>query len=64
MVIASTVEKDKATALIVLHGRFDPKRLPGTSTTYNGVLLFGDARQANGVVALLDELHRDRGRWI
>ena len=55
LVIASTVEKDKATALIVLHGRFDPKRFPGTSTTYKGVLLFGDASQANGVIALLDE---------
>jgi hypothetical protein len=55
LIIASTADKDKATALIVLRGRFDPKSLPGTSSSYNGVLIFGDGQKANGTLALLDE---------
>lgn len=55
LIVASTADKDKATALIVLHGRFDPKTLPGISSTYNGVSIFGDGQKANGIVALLDE---------
>lgn len=55
LIIASTAENDKAPALIVLHGRFDPKRFPGTSTSYNGVSIFGDDKKGNSAVALLDE---------
>lgn len=55
LIVASTADKEKATALIVLHGRFDPKTLPGTSSSYNGVSIFGDGQKANGIVALLDE---------
>ena len=55
LIVASTAEKGKATALIVLHGRFDPKRFPGTSTSYNGVSIFGDGKKANGALALLDQ---------
>jgi hypothetical protein len=55
LIVATTVEGDKSTALIVLHGRFDPTRWPGTSKSYNGVPVFADEKKANGAVALLDD---------
>jgi hypothetical protein len=55
VLFASTAAKDKSTALIILHGRFDPAHLHGSWTSYNGVPIFGDAGQGAGAVAVLDE---------
>jgi hypothetical protein len=46
LIITSSAQNDKATGLIVMHGRFDPKRFPGASTSYNGVLISGARRRA------------------
>jgi hypothetical protein len=48
VVVALGAENGKATALIVLRGRFDVSRFPGRSTSYKGVSIFGDDRQGDG----------------
>jgi len=56
VIIASTLRQDKSTALVVLRGKFDPQRWPGTPATYKGITIFGDPKKAdNSVVAFLDE---------
>jgi hypothetical protein len=52
VIFASGVENGKPTALIVLRGRFDVSRFPGSSTSYKGVSIFGGDRQGDGSMPL------------
>ena len=52
--VAGMAAKEKSTGLVFLRGRFNASRFPGASTSYHDVPMFGDTKQAGGVLALLD----------
>jgi len=53
VMVASTAEGAHPSTLIVMHGRFDAKRMPGTPTPRNGTPVF--ASDLKSAIALLDE---------
>jgi hypothetical protein len=54
IIVAGSAAKEKSTGLVLLRGRFSASRFSGASTTYRDVPMFGDTKQAGGVMALLD----------